>query len=205
MASKRFRDLERESKRLRRELLPDTFDPLGAYPQRVQIRTRAFLLLAHAAVESHLEEEAKRIARKSQNVWIEKRRITRPLAFLLASSMKPFGIPTSTGERTPERLIEKAVVQAFEKYFKSIKNNNGLKEQNVMTLFGPIGVESSMFGSMLLPGLESFGEARGTHAHLGAAVVNHLDPQTEHDRFFFLIRELEAFDIALREYEKKIR
>lgn len=205
MASIRFRNLERETKRLRRELLPNPFDPLGLYPPRVQTQTRAFLLLAHAAVESHLEEEAKRIARKAEDTWLRKKRITRPLAFLLASSMKPFGIPASGGKRTPEKLIENSARDAFQWYFRSLKENHGLKESNMMALFGPIGVEAAMFGPMLLPTLDSFGEDRGVHAHAGATVVHHLDPQTEHDRVVQLLQELEAFDRALRQYEKSVR
>ena len=75
----------------------------------------------------------------------------------------------------------------------------------MMALFGPIGIESSMFGSLLLPGLESFGRDRGVHAHFGAAVVAHLDPQTEHERLVQILGELEAFDRELRNYERAIR
>src|SRR5450756_2042674 len=55
--SKRWHDLEREVLLLRRHFLPSGFDALGQYhrPTQVQSRTRAFLVLSHAEVESYLE------------------------------------------------------------------------------------------------------------------------------------------------------
>jgi len=209
--SKRLKDLNREINRLRNQFLPDPFDPLGNYAdtQRVQAYTRAFLVLSHAEIESYLEEWAKDIARSAEKLWDASAKMTTPFSFLLGTLAERILVPNTLREPgakdTPKRLAEGAT-KFFQKYYKQIKDNNGIKEQNVLNLFGPLGIPATALGSTLLPNLDTLGATRGTHAHQSAkAVVSVLDPETEYKRVTALLSDLVLFDEWLVGYKRRIR
>ena len=209
--SKRWRDLERETTNLRKHFLPDPFDALGVYPNavRVQAHTRAFVVLSHAEVESYLEGWAKEIARTSERVWASSSKVTKPLAFLLATLAERIEIPVTLAgpkARDSAQRLADVSVKLFQKYYKMIKDNNGIKEKNVLALFGPLGISAAALGSTLLPNLDSLGSIRGTHAHESAkAVPSVLDPETEYKRVVALVKELEILDEWLAKYKNTIR
>jgi hypothetical protein len=206
-----WRALKREIATLREHFLPDPFHPLGVYlnSTRAQAHTRAFIVLSHAEIESYLEEWAKDIARASEVVWTSSRRITEPLSFLLATLAERIEVPITLvgpkGKDSPQRLVE-ASLKLFQKYYKQIKDNNGIKERNVLALFAPLGVPAAALGLTLLPNLDNLGVLRGTHAHQSAkAVQTVLDPETEYKRVNELLDELVALDEWLVKYKRRIR
>lgn len=211
MPSKRWNVLRQQVEELREQFLPDTFDPLGLYvnAKRVQAQTRAFLVLTHAEIESFLEDWAKDIARASETIWRAKGKFTAPLVFLLCCLAERFELPVPpsgpTTKDTPQKLSD-ASVKLFQRYYKQIRDNNGIKEKNLLALFSPLGLPLSVIGSTLLPNLDNFGALRGTHAHQSAkAVVSVLDPETEYNRVTALLRELVSLDDWLTQYRRRIR
>jgi hypothetical protein len=209
--SRRWKSLERQVGALRGHFLPDPFDPLGHYAdaKRVQAHTRAFLVLGHAEIETFLEEWAKEIARACEQVWTTANKTTSPFTYLVATLSERIAVPDSlsggTGKDSPTRLSE-ASIKLFQRYYKGVKDNHGVKEQNVLALLGPLGVPASALGSTLLPNLNSLGTLRGEHAHQSArAVQSVLDPETEHGRVMRLIGELQALDAWLVRYRRQIR
>lgn len=209
--SKRWKDLNREIGTLRKQFLPDQFDPLGRYADttRVQAHTRAFLVLSHAEIESYLEGWAKEIARASEVAWLSSAKITTPLAFLLATLAERITVPKTlrvqNSKDGPQRLAE-AAVKLFQKYYKQINDNNGIKENDVLTLFGPLGIPATALGTTLLPNLDNLGAIRSTHAHQSAkAVRSVLDPETEYKRVDALLADLVALDEWLVAYKRRIR
>jgi hypothetical protein len=209
--SKRWRELQRETNRLRAHFLPEAFEPLGVYPNsaRVQAHTRAFLVLSHAEIESYLEGWAKELARAAETTWTTSSKITRPLTFLFAILADRIAIAETlvgpSAKDSPQRLAD-ASVKLFQRYYKVIKDNNGIKEKNFLALFAPLGIPAAALGATLLPGLDSFGALRGSHAHVSAsAVASVLDPETEYKRVSDLVNDLGPFDDWLRAYNAKIR
>ncbi|MCA9607412.1 MAG: hypothetical protein KC619_17520, partial [Myxococcales bacterium] len=105
--------LRREIDDLRKELLPDPFDPLGNYADpSVRTRTRGFLLLAHASVETFLEEWARDIAKKAEKVWNTDGRITRPLAFLLCTMTEQMAVARDVSGSDTSDKMKDAVASA---------------------------------------------------------------------------------------------
>lgn len=209
--SRRWKSLERQIETLRVHLLPRVFDPLGNYPRPLQVRARAraFVVLSHAEIESYMEDCAKDVARTCEDLWNTSARITRPLAFLIATLSERVAISTSiTGTALPDtpRKVEDACKRLFQQYYKRIKDNNGIKEHNTLLLFSPLGVPFSAYGPTLLPNLDSFGALRGQHAHESArAVTSVVDPETEYQRVRALVSDLKPFDEWLAAYRRKIR
>jgi len=136
-------------------------------------------------------------------------KVTEPLAFLLATLAERLDVPITflgpKGKDSPQRLAE-ASVKLFQKYYKQIKDNNGIRERNVLALFAPLGVPAAAWGSTLLPNLDNFGALRGVHAHQSAkAVQSVLDPETEYNRVASLTNELLILDQWLLNYKRRIR
>ena len=177
--------------------------------KRVQAHTRAFLVLAHAEIETYLEVWAKDIARAAQTVWSRSKRVTAPLAFLISS----IGDRITVVERLSasplndsHQRFEELVGKLFQDYFKRIKYNNGVKEKNVLSLFEPLGVPSSAFGTTLLPSLDTLGSIRGlTPIRPQVAVVSVLDAETEYNRIQNLLTDLVVFDTWQTGYKRRIR
>ena len=95
--------------------------------------------------------------------------------------------------------------KAFAKYYKQVKDNNGVKEKNLLALFMPLGLPSSAVNATLLPNLDGFGSDRGTHAHHAAsAVVTPLDPETEYKRVKNVLADLLDLDTWLVGYKRRI-
>lgn len=209
--SKRLKDLKRQIGTLRKHFLPNPFDPLGRYSDqsRSHAHTRAFLVLSHAEVETYFEDWAKEIARACEVVWTSSGKITEPLGFLLSTLSERVEIPmTLAGPRVKDsrQRLTDASVKLFQRYYKLIKDNNGIKERNVLGLFSPLGIPAVAFGPTLLPNLDSLGELRGEHAHQSArAVQTVLDPETEYNRIVTLVDDLKTLDDWLAKYKSRIR
>lgn len=212
-ASKRWNALKKEVEKFRRQFLPATFSPTGAYPgsARVQAHTRAFVVLCHAEVESYLEAWAKEIARKAEDAWTSNVSISEPLTFLVATHGKSVVVSDNINDPSADDVRKRfgeIAQKRLHDFYKLVADNNGIKEHNVAKLFAPLGVPSTAYGANLLTKLESLGARRGTHAHNSsklAAVINVLDPKTEYDSMMDLVNELEPLDLWFGQYKKKIR
>ena len=209
--SKRLGQLEQGIRELREQFLPDPFDPLGQYRdgQRAQAHTRAFLVLSYAEFESFLEEWAKELARSAEKLWSTRGRIAVPLSFLLSwydERLAPSDSMASPGAKDSHQRLADIVSKLFPANYKRVKDNHGVKDLNVLRLFGPLGVPSSAFGTTLLPSLDDLGTVRGAHAHHSArAVLTPLDPETEFKKVDGILRDLRTLDAWLVSYMRKVR
>ena len=209
--SMKLRLLRKQVEVLRTTFLPTQFDPLGVYPnsKRVQSHARAFVVFCHAEIESYLEEWARDIAAASEHVWNASRRTTEPLLFLHATLCDriavPSGLDGGAAKDCPQRLSD-ASVKLFQQYYKRINENHGIKEPNVLSLFGPLGVPGLVLAGTLLPNLDSFGALRGEHAHHSARnIINVLDPETEYNAVQTILSDLEDLDEWLMISRRRLR
>lgn len=206
--SSEFKSLSREVNRLRKHFLPEVFDPLGSYSnsEEVQAHTRAFLVFCHAEIESFLEWWAKTIARKAELLWVNKRRVSAPLAHLVAASMNRLIVSETSSNDPPSTRFEACANSSFHQFYLKIKRNNGVKEPNCLQLFGALGIDASAFGATLLPSLDSLGQDRGEHAHHAARlIVTPLDPEIEFKRISDVLIELANFDAHLVGVRRTLR
>lgn len=205
----RLKELTREIESLRRQLLPATFAPTGDYaePNRVQVHTRAFLVLSHAELETYFEGWAKDIARAAEDLWANTKRISTPLAFLLSTIGKDMQLVDALGTKgDSHKRFGDVVTAVFPQFYARIKENHGIKEKNVLALFDPLGVSSLAFVSTLFPRLDSMGTKRGEHAHHSRrAVTSTLDPEYEYKDVLGVVADLKTFEDWLVAYKQKVR
>lgn len=209
--SRRWYSLYREIEALRKNMLPSKFNNLGQYsrPAQVQARTRAFLVLSHAELETFFEEWAKEIARKSEEVWKSNRKVTQPLAVLIATSDSHIPVNDKISEAQQEDIgtkVDAFIRKRYEEYYKQIRENKGIKQSNLLTLLSPLGVPGTAYGGTLLPSLDSFGKSRGLHVHNSVrSVQNILDPELEYKRVQDLVVDIKTLDTWLLKCRKQVR
>ena len=84
--SAKYTSLVKELYVLRSHLLPEKFDPTGTYPPEILTRATMFRVLAHAEIESYVEERSWETAMAAVNSWQQKKKTSRTLLGLLAFS-----------------------------------------------------------------------------------------------------------------------
>ncbi len=173
-----FRALERELSSLRKRLLPQKFNPTGAYPDRIVTRTNAYSVLAHAEFEEYIETRVWDLALSSVRALATTGRVNRVIACLIAFSGKeqrfppetlapPLGITRSSWDEKIE-FVERAK-SALNAFQQVINQNHGIREKNLLGLLLPIGIQPAQIDSTWLSTVDSFGQQRGMIAHRSAA------------------------------------
>lgn len=203
-SSIRFRDLQRELNRLKKQFLPK-FSPTSNYTDRQIALTTAYRVLAHAEIESYIEDRVWEVALYAKQEWDRQKKSNRTLICLLGFSGQMMEVPPITltpirGNRVvpPERTdIDKKIDSALNVFRKVIENNHGLKEKNLLALLLPIGIKSNELDSVFLANMDTFGEQRGLVAHSSATSYRTTqlpDPATELDKVQQIIVDLQTLD-----------
>lgn len=197
--SKRLWSLETRLIGLRNHMLPKTFDPTGSYSKRQFDQARGYRLLAHAEIESCLEDLAVTTVNGAYKAWQFDRKPRKCLISLLAyHDGKLGGLPDSktAAEDTPlrDRLDDahKAYVQRI------MMTNHGIREANVLSILLPTGILESDLDSAWLQTIDAFGAARGGTAHRAGQTVQPPDPKSEYDTVTVIVTGLRKIDERLR-------
>lgn len=190
-SSNQYKKLKKELARLRRELLPKKFRRSGNYPPEVFTKTNAYRVLAHAEIESYIEDRAYEVASTAIGEWNNKKKVSKTLLGLLAfSGQNMEEPPDSVNPSQPSQVstwgnkirISNKINAAMNVFCNAITNNHGIKERNLLRLLLPIGIEADKFDPVLLADLNSFAEVRGEVAHLSASkyrAKQQVDPRDE--------------------------
>lgn len=192
--SARYQTLSRRFRRLRQQFIPAKFSATGIYPPEVLDRARAFRLLLHAEIEHFFEDRAIEIADRACAAWTKKHKPSNTLLCLLSNFRgDSSGLPKKLGTKTTaSSVVNKCVAQ----FRFSVTRNNGIKTENLLGLFLPIGVDESNFDVTWLAALDTFGTNRGAAAH-SSWVTYSIDPKTELALAEEILKGLKEFDEAL--------
>ena len=187
--SDKFITLKTQLDRLKDEFLPE-ISPTGSYSESQLSRTAAYRVLAHAEIESYLEERAWTIVIDAKKAW-ETGKTTRTLICLLGFSdltmdkppdtlKKPSNVKQDNHDKRLE--ITEKINSAIKSFKKIIDNNHGVKEKNILALLLPIGIDSDDLDPAWLADMNTFGEKRGLVAHTSATsymTIQTPDPANE--------------------------
>ena len=196
----KFCDLRDRIRELRSHLLPSTFDATGSYTDPQIDRTRAFRLLAHAEIESYLEDVVFDTANEAFRAWTDHGVTTMPLVAMVAYVERHLGqVPTGFNiERETDLTVRvKKSRDSFNTYTKT--RNHGIRERDILRLLLPVGIAVKDIDPTWLATTNSFGSDRGVTAHRSKQVYSPPDPKNEYDIVTQIIEGLSDIDERLLE------
>lgn len=170
--------------------LPEESDPLGNYSDNQQIDASACVLLTHAEVETYLEGLSRKLGAVALAQIEEACYSELSSAFLFAA-----GSDKKVLKGNPSSL------ENASKAFLGIRNeqinaNNGIKENNLNSLFSPFSLTDVRFSDDLIPALNSFGALRGRCAHTSAIgtkkIIDCYEIRTQINDLLDLLKEFDS-------------
>lgn len=208
MTSARFQELQSRTKILKRLLLPSKFSPTGSYRDALRVTTRAlsFRVLAHAELETYLEDRVLEVATTALQAWENEKFVSVVTFHLIGFSGKTVELPpetlfTTDQNKTKDWATKTAIDNRFSKcvpdFYKRVQfENHGVKEKNIMEMFIPIGFNMSKCDAWFLQTMSTFGEARGAVAHTSGKshVQKAVDPRDEYNNLLRILASLEPID-----------
>lgn len=124
--------------------------------------------MAHAAIEQYVETLVLDIAKQALDQYVATQKVTRALIGLISSGLLARVEESGLIKKVKKEPFENIGLFASASYgrFKSlVGENNGIKTENQMKLFLPIGVDPSTEDPVTMAALDSFGGKRGAIAH----------------------------------------
>jgi len=203
--------LEAQLSNLREYLLPkeEEFDPAGNYPDVAVTKAIAYRVLAHAEIESYLEERAKEVVLKAIKSWKTNQNSGRVLLSLLAFSGMSMESPPSSilpiqdsqKKTWSEKIdLDEKINKAVNAFYYNISKNHGIKEENLCQILLPIGFSPEKFDPTWLNDMSSFGEMRGEAAHSTSLNIRiAINPKDELTTVNNLLLGLKSIDAKLEE------
>lgn len=208
MPSSRYAALRVRITELRRCLLPSKFSNLGLYNNaaRTTIRALAFRVMAHAEIESYIEERALEIADTAAKAWSAHQRVSLTTLSLLGFSGHQHSTPPDTLEAPgpnqekswPDKiLISKRLEKAIKTYIKYVRvDNHGVRERQLMAILIPLGVSPTDIDPLAVADIDNFGRKRGETAHSSTAgqMKTGIDPKVEFEAVQNILLHLVSID-----------
>lgn len=131
-------------------------------------RSAAFIVLAHAEIESAIELECRRTSTLLRN---SAEPALAVLAWGFAMLNDNINVIRKKGKLPVEMLIDS--------YEKIVSSNHGIKEHNINLLLAPLGVDLDALKTDILV-LDTFGEKRGDLAHKPLSLWGTTDLPSSH-------------------------
>ena len=175
-------------------------DP-GPFSPRVYDRVRALRVLACAEFERYFEERAYSVALKARDNKLKTPANEMVRSALCASYLTGFVLETSV--EVPRAKIARNFFevdyasflnQAIVAYEKAVKDNHGVRDDNLRAILRPIAFRFEAIDPLFLPEVTTFAKQRGEIAHIGVCVTMQLDPKTELAKLSNLLSLAESID-----------
>ncbi|TFZ34398.1 hypothetical protein EWW49_25095 [Pseudomonas syringae] len=172
----RYSELSNRLAELEEHLITKEFSDIGDYDEHVKDMARGYRLLAHAEIESYVEDVVRQIADKTLAKWQASNIGSKELISILAALKNDPEI--SEKQLNALKTTEETVNYSFVLLKKRIAKNNGIKEKDIKALMSPIGFDIETLIPELLPLLDSFGTKRGEVAH-STSLKKEINPKDE--------------------------
>lgn len=189
-SSNRFRILEKRVKELERNFIK--IKPNGNYTKKEMDFHRAYRVLVHAEIESYLEDRAEEVTLHAKSKW-DYGKANLVISSIIAHSNNDENIANKRNQISSP-LVDR-VTYASNTHLRRIRQNHGVKENNVYKLLLPLGMADTDIGSTLLSTLDTFGANRGLTAHNSFTnAQNIINPSDEVNTVTLIISELKILD-----------
>lgn len=164
------------------------------YDHSVYDNTVAFILLAHAAIESYIEDCCEEAVDSLISRW--KRDGPEHAGICIFIGNVEVGGRLSSGTYSflgSEMLeLDKMIDEARTSYGKILKRNNGLREGNLRRLLLPLGFSPGHLDYDFVHDVDAFGRIRGQHAHDGLGAKVYPDPTETRDQIDRIMKGLKC-------------
>lgn len=177
--SKRLSQLESRIVFLERNILPAA-SVTGNYTKTQQDLIRSYVLLVHAEIEAYFEDVAREKVRKALSNWMTTRKKSSCLKAVLAYSGNDLSYEAV--RKVDSNSISFRLNKAVNHFMALIQKNHGIKENNLLSILIPLGIEINQIDPLWLSTMEAFGNLRGTLAHNSTSVLTLIDRHTEVQR-----------------------
>lgn len=181
-----FQHLEKRRTKLESAFLD--FHDKDSVMDENQDKLRAFKVLMHAELEHYFESIAKDCFDFARNDWTSFKKLNPILFNILFYSYFPFSGNVNTMDFS-ERM--NCIFNHFENH---VKNNNGIKSDNIVKLFVPLGIDFPILDQSWIATLDSYGMSRGFIAHNSFSVQKPLYKPDEHNKINIIFQGLKEFD-----------
>ena len=193
--SSQYNNLCRRISKLDKSYLPTKYNPLGRYTKKEEDDIRAYSLLVHAEIESYFETICQIKAQYALSKWRNNNKYNSHILLSLSCFIE------HTQKVKDEKTLELKLRKIVGIFCETIKNNNGIKEQNIKALLLPIGINENDLDATWLNTLNSFGITRGQFAHTGASVnivPNHNDIKSNVENILLVLKDLDLVIKSLK-------
>jgi len=202
----RYKELKNAILHLRRDLLPKRFRGSGHYEREDMTKTRAYRVLVHAEIEAYMEDRSRDTALAAVSAWKDKNQVSKTLLALIAFSGRTMEKPPdSMSPEQPSQVAQwdekvkltKRIDLAMNDFYFVLNSNNGIKEENLVRLLLPIGVDCDELDTVLVADLNSYGVSRGLVAHQrfeSYRTTEQLDPKEELKKVMSLVKSMASID-----------
>ncbi len=189
--TRQYNELKRRIDYLLNNHLP-TSTPSGQYTKKQMDEIRSFLLLSHAEFEYYFEEVSEQIARRALRKWVANHNYKSKVLLYLATF-------TESTEKIKQASTSEDKIKAIVgQYLITLKKNNGIKEENILKILCPIGIEQTQIDNFWLSTITSYGSSRGMVAHTSARTQTLKDPKDIISDVNYLMTEISKIDILLK-------
>lgn len=189
--TKQYRELKRRIDYLKSHNLPAS-NPSGHYTKKQQDEIRSFLLLSHAEFEYYFEDVGRQTAKQALDKWVSDHTYKSTVLMYLAAFVD------NTERIKQADTSEKKIKAIVGQYFVTLNNNNGIKEDSILKILCPIGVEQDKIDNTWLNTITSFGSNRGEIAHTSARTQSLRDPSDILQDINYLLAELSTIDEIIK-------
>ncbi|NEU29170.1 hypothetical protein GN156_00030 [bacterium LRH843] len=188
--SQRFTDLKNRLDDLEINLLEGikTKD-ISDLTESEQDLARAFRVLSHAEIEAYFEDSATILLNYAKEKWNTHKEVNITIAALFAHYEKiEANLPLGT------KINQ--IVSRFQR--SRIDQNHGIKEENLVKLFIPLGIDKENFDVAWLSTINSYGKDRGKTAHTAAKTQQPIDVNTELRTLEYILEGIEQLDNQIK-------
>jgi hypothetical protein len=171
-------------------------------PEEV-IKILSFRLMAHAEIEDFVESRVENIA-ISASAAFTNGVVSKALLSIASFTESSVGAPApslapSQPSQAQNWLTRLHLTERTRRYVtafvKAIKNNHGIKEENLLALLLPVGVPAQSIDPIWLADCDSFGSDRGDAAHRSSTRVSATpNPVDERDKVYRIVEGLRSLD-----------
>ena len=127
---------------------------------------RAFRLLCHAEFENYIEDIANNLVKNAEEKWCQTQIANYNLSSIFITSHRV----NIDEKKKKQETVQTKARRMIHDFKETINGNHGIKESNILKLFGPLGYDINDFDTFFLSELNTFGSDRGIVAHTSASL-----------------------------------